>query len=330
MDPVLFSAILCAAITTAILTKKRARPSDTFVGCFERESEYPSSTASPYYNAFSPDASVTDFEREPAEERVAVSQPRRIRRHFIHSKIYELDELLEHPNKANGPAYMDTLMCMLKAADPTLEFAARTRTPTYPESVDLVHDFVPMGLRQDVPPAAIQFTRQDHINLYDNKINPQLVSFDEDFYTGVKLVRCEDGSVGAEIDGTESFERGSIMGTLGPGYVQALELIPEDSPVRAIVSEVWLAVAQLVLGVDAPAARYGFVPHVEAGDGGTEAQPRFLGRHVKPQAGKLERDCIAVKMVPYFDPRVQGKWTVLVVAERSIDKSETGKLLVKM
>ena len=120
------------------------------------------------------------------------------------------------------------------------------------------------------------------------------------------------------------------MGTLGRGYVQALELIPEDSPVRAIVSEVWLAVAQLVLGVDAPAARYGFVPHVEAGDGGTEAQPRFLGRHVKTQAGKLERDCIAVKMVPYFDPRVQGKWTVLVVAERSIDKSETGKLLVKM
>jgi hypothetical protein len=35
-------------------------------------------------------------------------------------------------------------------------------------------------------------------------------------------------------------------------------------------------------------------------------------------------------MVPYFDPRVQGKWTVLVVAARSIDKSETGKLLVKM
>jgi len=330
MDPVEFSALLYAAITTAIVSKKRARPSDTFDGCFERESEYPSSTASPFYNAFSLEASVTDFEREPAEGRVAGSQPRRRRRHFIHSKLYELDEHLEQPNKANGPAYMDTLMCMLKEADPSLEFATRTRTPTYPESVDLVHDFVPMGLRQDVPPAAIQFTRQFNFNLYDNKINPLLVSFSENFYTGVKLVRCEDGSVGAEIDGTRGFERGSIMGTLGRGYVQALELVPEDSPVRAIVSEVWLAVAQLVLGVDAPAARYGFVPHVEAGDGGTEAQPRFLGRHVKPQSGKLERDCIAVKMVPYFDPRVQGKWTVLVVAARSIDKSETGKLLVKM
>ena len=91
-----------------------------------------------------------------------------------------------------------------------------------------------------------------------------------------------------------------------------------------------MSVAQLVLGVDAPAARYGFVPHVEAGDGGTEAQPRFLGRYVKKPSGELEQDCIAVKMVPYFDPRVQSKWTVLVVAARSIDKSETGKLLVKM
>ena len=45
---------------------------------------------------------------------------------------------------------------------------------------------------------------------------------------------------------------------------------------------------------------------------------------------RLLSHCIAVKMVPYFDPRVQGTWTVLVVAERSIDKSETGKLLVKM
>jgi len=82
---------------------------------------------------------VTDFEREPAEGRVAGSQPRRRRRHFIHSKLYELDEHLEQPNKANGPAYMDTLMCMLKEADPSLEFATRTRTPTCPESVDLVH-----------------------------------------------------------------------------------------------------------------------------------------------------------------------------------------------